>query len=152
MPKRPPLLKLAKDWFTGAVSDRGFGAKSAIGYGYFQELEDKTDELKYEFAEKLSLDEAYHVYHNQPNLWESVYIDIDHLVESFPKFAVIITEEICETGMIGEITDIPELLIEDCGGYSYPLGIREVGVGKDKRYVIREGAFRVPQSNPSCCI
>lgn len=110
--KTAPFLKLAKNWFTGALANRGFGAKSAIGYGYFRELEDKTDELKYEFAEKLSLDEAYHVYHNQPNLRESVYIDIEHLVEPFPKFAAIITEEICETEMIGEITDIPELLIE----------------------------------------
>ena len=113
-------LQLAKDWFIEAIENRGFGAKSAVGYGYFQELEEKTDELKEEFAEKLSLAEAYDIYHNHPVSRESIHIDIDPLVSYAPKFAVIVTEKICEIGQIGGISEIPESLIEAEAGMVVP--------------------------------
>ena len=31
-------LELAKNWFTESIANLGFGAKSAVGYGYFQEI------------------------------------------------------------------------------------------------------------------
>ena len=111
-----PLLILAKNWFDEAIASQGFGAKSAVGYGYFRELNDKTDELKYEFAEKLSLDDAYKIYSHQPDQQDTIYIDLDPLVDYFPKFAVIITEGICEIESIGGINDIPELLVEADAG------------------------------------
>ena len=112
-------LQLAKDWFNEAVANRGFGAKSAVGYGYFGELNDNTENLKYEFA-KLSLDEAYDIYHNHPNLQESIYIDIEQLASYAPKFAVIMTEEIGEIEQIGSISEIPESLIEAEDGMVVP--------------------------------
>jgi CRISPR-associated protein Cmr6 len=105
-------LQLAKDWFTEAVANRGFGAKSAVGYGYFRELDDKTEELKEEFAEKLSLNQAYDIYQNHPSQWESVRINVEPLVNYAPKFAVIVTEEICEIEKIGGVNEIPESLVE----------------------------------------
>ena len=105
-------LQLAKDWFMEAIQNRGFGAKSAVGYGYFDEPNDNTEDLKYELAEKLSLDEAYDIYQNHPGLKKSIYIDIEPLVSYAPKFAVIVTEEICETDKIGGISEILEVLIE----------------------------------------
>lgn len=113
-------LQLAKDWFIEAIENRGFGAKSAVGYGYFQELEEKTDELKEEVAEKLSLDEAYDIYHNHPVLRASIHIDIEPLVSYAPKFAVIVTEEIGEIGQIGGVNEIPEALIEAEDGLVVP--------------------------------
>ena len=105
-------LQLAKDWFMEAIQNRGFGAKSAVGYGYFDEPNDNTEDLKYELAEKLSLDEAYDIYQNHPGLKESIYIDIEPLVSYAPKFAVIVTEEICEIDKVGGISEIPVVLIE----------------------------------------
>ena len=105
-------LQLAKDWFTEAIANRGFGAKSAVGYGYFDEPNDNTEDLKYELAEKLNLNEAYDIYHNHPDLKESIHIDIEPLVSYAPKFAVILTEEICEIDKIGGISEITEILIE----------------------------------------
>ena len=104
-------LQLAREWFTQTVEERGFGAKSAAGYGYFRKLEEKTDELKEEFAEKLSLDDAYDIYHNNPELKESIHIDIQQFTSYAPKFAIILIEEICDIAQIGEITDIFENLI-----------------------------------------
>ena len=115
-----PLLILAKNWFDEAIANQGFGAKSAVGYGYFRELNDKTDELKYEFAEKLSLDDAYNIYSNQPDQRDTIYIDLGPLVDYFPKFAVIITENICEVESIGGIDDIPELVVEADAGIVIP--------------------------------
>ena len=113
-------LQLATAWFTEAIANQGFGAKSAVGYGYFLELNDITDELKYEFAEKLSLDKAYNIYRSDPNRWESVYINIDPLVSYAPKFAFIVVEEICEVESVGGISEIPETLIETEAGIVVP--------------------------------
>ncbi|MYC75352.1 type III-B CRISPR module RAMP protein Cmr6 [Candidatus Poribacteria bacterium] len=113
-------LQLVTDWFTEAIANQGFGAKSAVGYGYFSELNDITDELKYEFAEKLSLDQAYNIYHNDSNRWESIYIDIEPLVSYAPKFAIILIEKICEVESIGGINEIPEILIETEAGIVVP--------------------------------
>ena len=118
--KEAGSLQLAKDWLTEAIGNRGFGAKSAVGYGYFRGLNDETADLKYEFAKKLSLDDAYDIYCNQPHLRNDVYIDIEQLVDYFPKFAVIVTADICEIGGIGGIGDIPELLIEADAGIVIP--------------------------------
>ena len=112
-------LQLAKDWFTEAIGNQGFGAKSAVGYGYFRELDDKTQELKYEFA-KLNLDDAYNIYHNYPGRREVVYIDIEQLASYAPKFAIIVTEEICEIEKIGGIAEISESLIETEVGMVVP--------------------------------
>lgn len=105
-------LQLAKDWFTQAIVDRGFGAKSAVGYGYFRELNDITEDLRYEFAEKLSLEKAYDIYQNYPNRRAFAHINIEDLVNYASKFAVIVTEEICEVNSIGGVNDIPKDLIE----------------------------------------
>lgn len=105
-------LQLAEAWFTEAIANRGFGAKSAIGYGYFRELNDKSEGLKYELAEKLSLDDAYDIYHNYPDQWESIYINIEPLVDYTPILGVIVTEEICAVDTIEGINKIPETLIE----------------------------------------
>ena len=105
-------LQLAKDWFTKAIADRGFGAKSSIGYGYFRELNDKSEELKYEIAEKLSLDDAYDIYINDRSQWESVYIDIETFHAYAPILGVIVTEEICEVDSIDGIAEVPDTLIE----------------------------------------
>ena len=105
-------LQLAKDWFTKASADRGFGAKSSIGYGYFRELNDKSEELKYEIAEKLSLDDAYDIYINDPSQLKSVYIDIEMFHAYAPILGVIVTEEICEVDSIEGISEIPDTLIE----------------------------------------
>ena len=113
-------LQLARDWFTEAIANRGLGAKSAVGYGHFRELNDKTDELKYEFAEKLSLEDAYDIYRDKPAQRDDIYIDLKPLVDYFPKFAFIITEDICEIENIGDIDDIPELLIEADAGIVIP--------------------------------
>ena len=110
--KTAASLKIAKNWFTEAIKNRGFGAKSAVGYGYFRELNDQTNQLKYQFAKKLSLNEAYDIYYNQPDRRDAVYIDIEQLVDYFPKFAIIVGEEICEIESIGGIGDIHESLIE----------------------------------------
>ena len=79
-------LQLAKDWFTEAIANLGFGAKSAVGYGYFREIDDKTEELKDEFSEKLSLNQAYPIYLNYPDQRESIRIDIEPLVSYASKF------------------------------------------------------------------
>ena len=105
-------LDIAKNWFTEAIANLGFGAKSAVGYGSFRELNDKTEELKYEFAEKLSLDEAYNIYHNFHDRQEFVHINIEELVSYAPKIAILVTEGICETESIRGIDDIPQRLIE----------------------------------------
>ncbi len=105
-------LQLAKDWFTQAITNLGFGAKSAVGYGYFRKLEEKTDAIKEEFAEQLSLDDAYDIYRNHPDLKESIHIDIEQLVSYAPKFAIIVAEDICEIEKIGGVNEISESLIE----------------------------------------
>ena len=105
-------LQLAIDWFTQAIVNRGFGAKSAVGYGYFRELNDITEKLKYEFAEKLGLDEAYSIYHDYPDQRESVYINIESLTPYAPRLAVIVSEGICDVNTIEGIDEIPENLIE----------------------------------------
>lgn len=104
-------LQLAKNWFVQAIENRGFGAKSAGGYGYFRELDDKTQDIKEEFTEKLSLDEAYNIYQNYPDQRESIHIDIEKLVDYAPKFAIIVTEEICDIAQIGSVDDIHKTLI-----------------------------------------
>ena len=104
-------LQLASGWFTRTIEERGFGAKSAAGYGYFRNLEEETDKLKEKFTEKLSLDDAYDIYCNNPRLSESIHIDIQQLASYAPKFAIILIEEICDIAQIGEITDIFENLI-----------------------------------------
>ena len=113
-------LQLAKDWFTKAIANLGFGAKSAVGYGYFREIDDKTEELKDEFSEKLSLNQAYPIYLNYPDQRESIRIDIEPLVSYASKFAVIVTEEICEIEKIGEVTEIHKTLIETAEGIVVP--------------------------------
>ena len=113
-------LQLAKDWFTEAIANLGFGAKSAVGYGYFREIEDKTTDIKDEFAEKLSLDDASNIYRNYPAQRESVRIDIESLISYTPKFAVIVTEEICEIEKIGGVGEIHQILIETEKGIVVP--------------------------------
>ena len=113
-------LQLAKDWFTEAIANLGFGAKSAVGYGYFREIEDKTKDIKDEFAEKLSLDDASNIYRNYPAQRESVRIDIEPLVSYASKFAVIVTEEICEIERIGGVGEIHKTLIETAKGIVVP--------------------------------
>ncbi len=113
-------LQLAKDWFTQAIVDQGFGAKNAVGYGYFRELNDKTEELIYEFAEKLSVEKAYDIYQNYPNRRAFVHINIADLVNYASKFAVIVTEEICEIDSIEGVDNIPKTLIEVDSGLVIP--------------------------------
>ena len=105
-------LDIAKNWFTEAIANLGFGAKSAVGYGYFRELNDKTEELKYEFAEKFNLEQTYDIYRNYPDRWGFVHINIEELVSYAPKIAILVTEEICEINSIQGVDDIPEILIE----------------------------------------
>ena len=105
-------LDLAKNWFTEAITNLGFGAKSAVGYGYFRELNDQTEELKYEFAQKLSLDEAYDIYHNYPDRQKFVHIDIEEVISYAPKIAIFVTEEICKADSIPGVHNIPDILIE----------------------------------------
>ena len=113
-------IQLAQNWFRKAIEIRGFGAKSAVGYGYFRELNDKTEELKEEIAEKFSLDDAHDIYCNRQDLREFVRIDTEQLEDYAPKFAIIVTEEICEIAKIGGINEIPETLIETDVGIVLP--------------------------------
>ena len=115
--KEANALQLVKDWFTEAINARGFGAKSAVGYGYFREPNDKTAELRYEF-EKLSLDEAYNIY--CINQQESIFINVEPLIDYASKFAFIVTEGICEIREIEKVHEIPETLIETEAGIVVP--------------------------------
>ena len=118
--KTAGALSLARHWFMQAIANRGFGAKSAVGYGYFRELTDKTENLRYEFAEKLNLDEAYDIYCNNPSQHASVHINIEPLIDYTPKFAVIVAEEICEVASINGTSEIPDTLIEVEAGLVMP--------------------------------
>ena len=102
---------MAKDWFIQAIENRGFGAKSAGGYGYFRELDDKTEDLKYKFAEKFNINDAHRIYDKFPDLRESIHIDIKSLISYAPKFAIIVTEDICDIAQIESVDDIHETLI-----------------------------------------
>ena len=78
----------------------------------FRRFADETEKLKCELTEKLSLDQAHDIYRNHPNLQKYVHIDIAQFDDYASKFAVILTEGICEIEKIGGIDEIPKILIE----------------------------------------
>lgn len=124
--KEQALVELAKGWLSDAITNKGLGAKTAVGYGYFRSLGDRTKNLSKNFAnyqktprkrtpkpKKYSLDDAIKHYQKQPSL----DIDIEPIKDCATKFAIIATREICEIEAIGGIGGIPATLIEtddDC--------------------------------------
>jgi len=119
--KEEALVELGKGWLSESITNKGLGAKTAVGYGYFRSLANRTKNLSKAFAnyqetprkrmpkpKKYSLDDAIKHYKTQPSL----DIDIEPIKDCATKFAIIVTREICEIEAIGGIEGIPESLIE----------------------------------------
>ena len=98
-------LQLAEDWMKSALTQQGIGAKTAIGYGYFQHLQNRK--LERDFA-------PFETVARQIKAPLSSDDNLEALKNCLSQFAPVATstEEFRTIEEIGGIEDIPEDWIE----------------------------------------
>jgi CRISPR-associated protein Cmr6 len=124
------LVELVSGWLGDAIQNKGLGAKSAVGYGYFRRLARPPRRLVQLIAtpppvqrpqrepkpRPLSLDDAHKIYVNQPADRAQIQLDIEPIKAYAAKFAIVATRD--DFVELSELEGVHATLIVSEEGYA----------------------------------